>query len=146
MSKCSMRIDVTTTEKVSNKFVLHRIQRKQSPTSHHLTAIIGTNSRLTGNRISYQWAAFTLAHYPMRELSHLSILRNAAIHNPLNQLTINTDIIYQYYNTNSNGLLIFYYQFHYTLKLLLLKPQLPPSFTWLKLAAVSGLAAGSRNT
>jgi len=29
MSKCTMRIDVTTTGKVSNKFVLHRIQRKQ---------------------------------------------------------------------------------------------------------------------
>ena len=28
MSKCTMRIDVTTTGKVSNKFVLHRIQRK----------------------------------------------------------------------------------------------------------------------
>ena len=29
MSKCTMRIDVTTTRIVSNKFALHGIQRKQ---------------------------------------------------------------------------------------------------------------------
>jgi len=29
MSKCTVRIDVTTTRIVSNKFVLHEIQRKQ---------------------------------------------------------------------------------------------------------------------